>query len=110
VTLWNLPAAVEDAFEDQWLEWLDSTETWAPFFAQVGALQRGDVLQALQDFGLATGEILDAARRLRRAPEGGSIPLPAGCVLDDTTVTLLAAGFAHAERGKLAVPYLRSDS
>ena len=46
---------------------------------------------------------------LRRSAELRSVPLPGFLSVDDDTVTLLAAGFARGEPGKLAVPYARVD-
>jgi hypothetical protein len=110
LTLWSLPVAVEDAFEDQWQEWMDDPNTWESFFARVTALKSTDVLQVLQDFGLASADVIDVASRLRPAPEGGSIPISGISVIDNGAVALLAAGFAQAAPGRLAVPYLRAQS
>jgi hypothetical protein len=110
VTLWSLPPSVEDAFEDQWQKWMDDADGWRPFFVQLNGLQGTDALQALQDCGLLPADEVASARRLKRSPEGGSVPLPDRLPLDDRTLTLLAAGFAQGERGKLVVPYLHLGS
>ena len=32
VTLWSLPARVEDEFDARWAQWLENSDSWAPFF------------------------------------------------------------------------------
>src|SRR6266481_3734957 len=39
VTLWRLPEALEEAFEQRWEEWLDNASDWAPFFEKLAALE-----------------------------------------------------------------------
>jgi hypothetical protein len=95
-TLWQLPAAIEDQFEDQWQTWLDDTDRWQPFFAKVAAVQSRDVLGTLRDLDLITDDEVIATRRLNHAVEGYTVALPGG-TLDDATIRLLAAGFAHGE-------------
>ncbi len=52
VTLWQLPANIEEQFEERWQGWLDQTEDWQPFFGQVAALRGHDVLGALSALGM----------------------------------------------------------
>jgi hypothetical protein len=106
-TLWNMPADIEDWFEDQWQVWLDDHRRWQPFFEQVAAIQGNDVLATLHQFDLITTSDIDAVGQLKRSAEDRAVALPDRAALDDATVTLLAAGFAHAGPGKLAVPYVR---
>jgi len=106
VTLWHLPVSIEDQFEDRWQSWLDESERWQPFFAQIAALRSNDVLEALRDLELVSDDNVVEAKRLRRSVEGRAVALPGG-EIDDATVTLLAAGFAHSEAGKPIVPYMR---
>ena len=35
VTLWDLPAALEDDFDQAWATWIDHTVDWEPFFAEL---------------------------------------------------------------------------
>lgn len=107
ITLWKLPAEVEDGFETRWQEWLDDPDAWKPFFDRIHAAPTGDLVPYLTDLGL-----VDATRNrvstLRRSTDGRGVPLP-GTVLDDHTTTLLAAGFGHGGPRDLVVPYARID-
>ncbi len=47
MTLWNLPAEVEDRFEVHWQEWLDQGERWRPFYEMLAAPGRQDLLAGL---------------------------------------------------------------
>ena len=38
VTLWRLPASVEERYEARWEHWLDNAADWTAFFASVAAL------------------------------------------------------------------------
>ena len=46
ITLWSLPAMVEDEFDAKWANWLDDGESWAEFFDGL-QVQDGDLLTAL---------------------------------------------------------------
>ena len=37
VTLWNLPAELEEQFQEHWQGWLDETDKWTPVFQKVQA-------------------------------------------------------------------------
>ena len=47
ITLWNLPASVEDEFDAQWAEWLDESDSWVEWFEAL-QVQDGDLLTALK--------------------------------------------------------------
>lgn len=105
-TLWHVHADVEDAFEDRWPLWIDRAEEWTAHFTQVATLRGHDVLGALGDLGLADASAIATARKLRRSEAGNAIQLPS-MPLNNRALVLLAAGFAQAEPGRLAVPYLQ---
>lgn len=109
MTLWNLPAEVEDQFEEHWQDWLDQGEQWAPFFEQIAAAGSKDLLSELSDFGLIDQSNLDAVAKLRRSAEGRSVPLPGTHEPNDEVITLLAAGFGRGEKGNPAIPYARLE-
>jgi len=109
MTLWNLPAEVEDQFEEHWKDWLDQCDQWAPFFDKLGQAGSGDLLSELSDFGLVNQTHLDAVGKLRRSAEGRSVPLPGTHQPTDEVITLLAAGFARSEKGSPAIPYARLE-
>jgi len=109
MTLWNLPAQLEDAFEELWQTWLDEAERWASVFESVAAMKGGDLLDAMIDLALLSPAQREAVGKLRRSAEGRSVPLPGTHPASDELITLLAAGFARGEVGSLAIPYARSD-
>jgi len=108
VTLWSLPASVEDEFDARWTEWIDNGAAWSEFF---DGLQRqdGDLLAALRVHGLLSPEHEDQVSRMRRSAEGRSVPISGMRNIDDDTVTLLAAGFSRGDVSKPAVPYARVE-
>lgn len=109
VTLWKLPAQVEDQFDARWAGWLEDREELHDYFAKLEAPPT-DLLAAMSDFGLADATELAAVKALRRSAEGRAVPVPGVPDLNDALVTILAAAFSLGEPGKLAVPYARMDT
>jgi hypothetical protein len=109
MTLWHLPAEVEDQFEEQWQVWLDDMATWKPFFEKVAALTSGDLLGWLEQLELVTPAQVDRVTRLKRSAENRSVPLPGTYLPSDEAITLLAAGFVRGEPGGPAIPYARLE-
>ncbi len=109
MTLWSLPAEIEDQFDSRWQGWLEQREDWESFFSSLEAIQSEDLLNPLKELGLLEPEHLDRVSRLRRSAEGRSVPLAGTHPPSDETVTLLAAGFARGEVGKPAIPYARLE-
>lgn len=109
MTLWSLPAEVEDQFEEHWQDWLDQGERWSPFFETLAGVGRRELLAELADLGLVDQSHLEAVSKLRRSAEGRSVPLPGVHQPSDEVLTLLAAGFAKGERGSPAIPYARLE-
>ena len=67
MTLWNLPAAVEDRFEEHWRDWLDQGERWRPWFEALSA-----------GFARTSAVARRSPTRGLRTEHGGS---PQGCLL-----------------------------
>jgi len=107
ITLWNLPADLEDQLDAQWQGWPDAGDRWEGFFASIEQLPSEDLLETLREFELLDNERADVVSALRRSAEGKAVPLPATSELDDEVVTLLAAGFSRGEPGKPAIPYAK---
>lgn len=108
VTLWNLPAELEDAFEERWSTWLEDQSQWEEFIDgldEIGA----DLLAALRNRSLITKTQETEVSKLRRSSEERTVPLSGVRQLDDETIVLLAAGFSRGETGKPAVPYVRLE-
>ena len=110
MTLWNLPAELEDQFEERWHDWLDRREEWRPYFGALAEVQTLDLIEAFARFDLLSPAHLDAVSRLRRSAEGRAVPLPGVYRPDDEVLTLLAAGFARGSPGSLAIPYARLEA
>ena len=108
ITLWNLPANVEDEFDAKWADWLDDGESWAEFFDGL-QVQDSDLLTALGACDLLNSDHSKKVSRMRRSAEGRSVQISGSHNVDDDTVTLLAAGFSRGETNKPAIPYARVD-
>jgi len=110
MTLWHLPAELEDQFEDEWHRWLDSYEEWTPFFERIQPLAGADLLDELADFELIDAGTRESVAGLRKSPEGRSIALPGVHEPTDDVITLLAAAFARSEPSALLIPYARLEA
>lgn len=109
MTLWSLPAALEDQFEGRWQSWLDRLDHWIPYFKKLETIQHGDLLGVMQEYSLISPVQAQSVSKLRLAAEGRAVPLPGFHKPDNETITFLAAGFSYAQPGKLAVPYARLE-
>lgn len=115
VTLWNLPAELEDRFDEAWQHWLDDLDSWKSFFTEVAAINGGSELQShtllevLARLGLITPDVVRITRGLQRTAEGRAVPLPGLARPDEETLATLAAAFACGQVGALAVPYARLE-
>lgn len=108
VTLWRLPAHLEEEFEARWADWLESPD-WFEFFTELQHPE-GDLLKMLLARDLLSPDQQNEVGRLRRSAEGRSVPLSGFRKVDEDTITLLAAGYARGEEGKPAIPYARVES
>ena len=68
ITLWDLPAHIEDAFDAQWAEWLDHSAAWKEFFDSLEK-QDGDLLATLRAHELLDSNQEDQVSRMRRSAE-----------------------------------------
>lgn len=107
MTLWNLPAEVEEAFEDHWQRWLDEAESWVPVFEAVRGVSEGDLLEIFAALELLAEREVIEARQLRRSLEAKAVLIPGIREVDDETLGLLAAGFWRGSVGSPAIPYAR---
>ena len=109
VTLWNLPAELEDEFELRWEEWLDDIPAWASFFEQLQSAS-ANLESELVRAELVTDADVQRVRKLRRAAEQRAVPVPgmfSGSIED---ISALALAFTRGEPSNLAVPYQSWDS
>lgn len=109
MTLWHLPADIEDEFETQWQSWLDDIDTWVPFFEALETRRGDDLLQLLEKLTLVSSTQSETVRNLRRSAEGRAVQLPGMRSPDVDTFALLAAGFSKGEPGNPVVPYARLE-
>jgi hypothetical protein len=109
MTLWNLPAELEDRFEEHWQKWLDQGDEWTPFFEQLANLDGTDLLKELAAFALISPGEIEAVGKLRRSSENRAVPLAGTHQPNDDVITLLAAGFSRGEPGNPAIPYARLE-
>lgn len=107
VTLWDLPAQVEDEFEDHYHGWLDDRDAWASFFEIITSLSGANLLRSMEQCALINHLVAETVRSLRRSNENRSVALPGERLLNADLVTLLAAAFALSETGAPAVPYAK---
>lgn len=110
ITLWNLPAEIEDEFDSQWDSWLDDADTWAPFFAKLESIPGNDLIPTLKDIDLISPDQIAIVSKMRRSAEGRAVPISGAYALDNDLITLLGAGFSLGEPGSPAIPYLKMDN
>lgn len=104
VTLWGLPADVEDAFDTHWSQWIDRADAWTEFFRNLHSCS-SDLVAELRRFDLVAEDQVERASRLRRTAEQRGVQLPGDFAGSDDQITMLALAFSRAERQKLAVPF-----
>jgi hypothetical protein len=107
ITLWRLPADVEDQFEDRWQAWLGDPDSWDSFFDELATAEPAELLSELAAHDLISPEQTDTVQALRRSAEGRAVQLTGERVLDDDLVALLAGGFAKGEPHAPAIPYAK---
>jgi hypothetical protein len=110
MTLWSLPAEIEEQFQEHWQGWLDETDKWTAVFQTVEAQAGGDLLQSLGELDLISQPQLDTVAKLRRSAENRAVPISGTFRPNDDIITKLAAGFARGEAGNLAIPYARLEA
>jgi hypothetical protein len=109
LTLWKLPPDAEEQFESNWSEWLDNIDPWANFIDKMNEQHHADLLEILASLDLIDASTIEQAKKLRRSPDGHSVPLPSENEITNESIALLAAGFFRSEPGKLAIPYIQLE-
>ena len=108
ITLWKLPVEIEDRFEANWPHWAENSAEWTSFLCKLEDSKNDDLLEEARRLELATDEVIEQARQLRRSAENRAVPIPGEHALSNRVLTLLALGFFRGEPGSPAVPYARS--
>jgi hypothetical protein len=75
MTLWNLPAEVEDQFEEHWQGWLDESVQWALFFERLAGANSENLLAFLEKFELVSAAQIEAVGKLRRSAENRAVQI-----------------------------------
>ncbi len=104
VTLWNLPAELEDDFDQAWATWIDHVSDWEPFFAELEHCT-ADLAHELTRLELVTADHLDQLSRLKRSAEQRAVAIPGEFTGSSDDLVMLALGFARGEAGNPAVPF-----
>ncbi len=107
VTLWKLPAEIEDQFDEHWQAWLAARDQWDPLVDELVASEETGLLAELVTRQLISAGEVETVEAMRRSAEGRALQLPDGHLLGDGLVTLLAGGFAKGEHGAPTIPYAR---
>jgi len=105
ITLWNLPATVEEQFEHAWGRWIGESEVWNPFFDRLKEWKSPSLVEALKAFDLwSPGMDVVIAQA---APTTASLALGSFSRLDQVAMDGLAAGFTFGQPGEPVVPFVR---
>ena len=110
MTLWHLPAELEDQFDERWQSWLDDADNWTSIFQKLAEHSGGDLLETMAELELVSPKQLEEVKKLRRSAEGRAVPLPGVHEPTDDILTTLAAGFSRGEPGSPAIPYARLEA
>ena len=109
MTLWDLPAELEELFQEHWQTWLDESESWTPVFGAVEAQTGDDLLVSLAQLELISSAQIEVVNKLRRSAESRAVPIAGTHHPNDEILTMLAGGFARGEKGQPAIPYARLE-
>ena len=109
MTLWNLPALIEEQFETQWHVWQSQLDNWSPFFGELELPVEKDLIQFLLNLNLITTTQVKTVKQLRRSAEGRAVPITGVHEISNDIMVVLAAGFSRSEPGSPAVPYARLE-
>ncbi|WP_030441361.1 BrxE family protein [Actinoplanes subtropicus] len=104
VTLWRLPAEIEEQFDARWEDWLDNAGNWSDLFLRLQRPQ-GDLVSVLLSEGAVSEADLEAHSRLERRVDGPRVRVATAFAGSVSEVAQLALGFAHGAPGELVAPY-----
>lgn len=107
VTLWELPADIENAFDERWPMWMDNEASWIWLFESLETMSGGDLLAAFASISPVSSSVLDATKRMKRGVDQKAVPLGEVPAITDDLIARLAAGFSKGEPGRPVVPYAK---
>ena len=107
VTLWNLGAVIEDAFEARWEVWIENQKQWEPFFALIAPRAAGSLADYATGLGCVTTDDVEAVADAR--PGTGNRWVQLAGTFDGSFVHAprLALAYGLGKPSQLVVPYLR---
>jgi len=109
LTLWKLPADVEDQFEMRWSDWIDEADRWSDLFDKLELVGASDLLSVFQGLELAGMQEIGEARKLKRSLDNRAVQIPGVHTPNDKVLTQLALGFFRGDPGSPAIPYARLE-
>ena len=109
ITLWDIPAVLEDQFDQHLRLWQEDVSPWMPLFNKLETLPSTDLLDNLKAFDLLDDAQVEEAKKLRRSAEGKSVMISGTFSPNDQLFTLLASGFFRGDPGNPVIPYAKLD-
>ena len=107
MTLWSLPAEIEEQFQEHWQIWLDQKDKWISIFQLIEGQEGDDLISKFQMFDLIDQNQLDKVVKLRKSAETRSVSIPGTFSPNDEIIGLLAAGFSLGKPGDPVIPYAK---
>jgi len=104
VTLWDLPASIEDDLEQRWEDWIDDAAGWETFFKELDECS-ANLEQELTRLDLVTSSQVEEVGKLRRSAEQRAVLIPGEFAGSDHDLAMLALAFSRGETANPAVPY-----
>lgn len=105
-TLWQLPAEIEDQFQDNWPEFVEQ-DGWEGFFQGLADMKSQELSEVLLSFDLSSQEHVQAAQDLEVQEGQPFFSLGEVESFSIDTIKRLAAGFTKSQAGQLVVPYVQ---
>jgi len=111
VTLWRLPAELEDQFQARWSYWLSNSSEWEAFLRQVSEtlLDKG-LLSGLMSLNLITEGHKQAAEKAAMQRKDNYVSIGVFEHIDEEVIANLAASFAAGTPKDLVVPFVTPHS
>jgi hypothetical protein len=104
VTLWTLPARLEDDLEATWSRAIERADDWEPFFAELEVCTV-DLANEMTRLTLIDDSHLEQLSRLKRSAEQRAVSLPGDFTWSANDFAMLALGFSRGAKGSPAVPF-----
>lgn len=110
ITLWNLPAKLEDQFESHWSRWLSQSDQWEEFMLKAHEATSEGLSEALTSLGLVEDPHIESVSEVRTGKEGKSVSVLEADQVDGDVLKTLAAGFILGDTNDLVIPFATFNS